>query len=73
MRRKDSAGVSLALFFSYSKEKRSWMNMTDKEKRTIDSLIAKKVPITKIAEQVGMSKNTVKAIPHNCKTEKNVV
>ncbi len=32
MRRKDSAGVSLALFFSYSKEKRSWMNMTDREK-----------------------------------------
>lgn len=35
--------------------------MTDKEKRTIDSLAAKKVPITKIAEQVGMSKNTVKS------------
>lgn len=35
--------------------------MTDKEKRTIDSLVAKKVPITKIAEQVGMSKNTIKS------------
>ena len=33
--------------------------MTDKEKIAIDSLIANNVPVSKIAAQIGISKNTI--------------
>ena len=35
--------------------------MTDIEKITIDALAANNVPVAKIAEQVGISRNTIKS------------
>ena len=37
------------------------VSMTDIEKITIDALAANNVPVAKIAEQVGISRNTIKS------------